>query len=82
MPQQTTIEVPVEKVVERAVTVHVKDIYEVPVETLVEKIVRVPQETIIEVPVERIVEKSTHISLWHFHLFPLSQPPLLSLIVR
>jgi len=48
----------------------------------VEKIVRVPQETIIEVPVERIVEKSTHISLWHFHLFPLSQPPLLSLIVR
>lgn len=56
-PQPETVEVPVEKVVEKIVEKQVK----VPVEKIVEKRVEVPVEKIVEVSVDRIVERRVEV---------------------
>ena len=60
-PQPETVEVPVEKVVEKIVEKQVKVPVEKVVEKIVEKRVEVPVEKIVEVSVDRIVERRVEV---------------------
>ena len=68
VPEQHTVEVPVDRYVEKII----EKLVEVPVDRFVEKIVKVPEVTTREVPVERIVEKIVQVMPPHK---PILEPP-------